>query len=343
MIENTDLQKALAHYFGYSERLESELVQSLWGGYGEIVRYLNPESEANTNLHRCIAKIVNLHKQDQHPKGWNTNISHQRKLSSYLNEQHFYTYFASLTNDKCQVPKMHAAGADEKSIWMILQDLDSAGFAQRSTQASLPLVRLGITWLANFHACFVVDTSASQQTFSEDKFQTYINKLWPVGTYWHLATRPQEWQAMPESPLKNAASEIDRRLNKAEFQTIVHGDAKLANFCIHNDKPMLAALDFQYVGRGIGVKDIAYFLGSCLDSEALYMHTPSLLDQYFREFNEATEKSSLDFDGLEKEYRSLYPFAWADFERFLTGWSPGHQKLNEYSAEQTQIALRELS
>lgn len=343
MIENIALQKALTRHFGHSEPLEVSLVQSLWSGYGAISRYKERSNEASTNLHACITKVVNLQKQDQHPRGWNTDLSHQRKLSSYINEQNFYRYFASQTNDKCQVPKMYDANADEQSIWMILEDLDAAGFAKRSRQASLPLVQLGVKWLANFHGCFIDSKSVKSQAGSKDKAEVDANNLWPVGTYWHLATRPQERQIMPESELKKAASEIDTRLNNAKFQTIVHGDAKLANFCINSQQTKLAAVDFQYVGGGVGIKDFVYFLGSCLDSHALYVHAENLLALYFSELKQAIGKSLLDFDALEKEYRRLYPFAWADFERFLKGWSPGHQKLNAYSAEQTQTALEVLS
>jgi aminoglycoside phosphotransferase len=333
-IENAELTKALRHYFGHSKPLDFELVQSLWGGYGAIIRYCSNQCDSKNIVQYCIAKVVNLQQQGQHPRGWNTNTSHQRKLSSYVNEQHFYRYFASLTNDECRVPKMFNASADDKSIWMILQDLNAEGFAKRSIHPSLSLVRLGVSWLANFHACFVNHSNLSNRK--------HLNKLWPIGTYWHLGTRADEWEAMPESPLKEAASEIDKRLNNANFQTVVHGDAKLANFCIHSTESMLAAVDFQYVGRGVGIKDFVYFLGSCFDSQALYEHAPSLLNEYFSSLKRATHKSSLNFEALEKEYRGLYAFAWADFERFLTGWSPGHKKLNDYSAEQTQFALQEI-
>ena len=345
MIEHFALHEALRNYFGHSEPLAVNLIQSLWSGYGAISRHTEAYSEVSTNLRSCIAKVVELQKQDGHPRGWNTDISHQRKLSSYVNEQNFYTYFAVKTNHKCRVPKMYAASADEKSIWMILEDLDASGFDQRRSQASLPLVELGVKWLANFHACFIdVDgLNVKCPVGLAHKPQDDAKYLWPIGTYWHLATRPQEFQAMPESSLKKAASEIDERLNKGKFQTIVHGDAKLANFCIDSHQSKLAAVDFQYVGGGVGIKDFVYFLGSCLNSYALYEHAPHLLALYFREFKHATKDSSLDFDALEKEYRSLYPLAWADFERFLTGWSPGHQKLNAYSAEQTQKALKVLS
>lgn len=343
MIENTALHKALTNYFGHSEPLDVDLVQSLWSGYGAISRYKNSRSEVSTNLRSCITKVVNLQKKDEHPRGWNTDFSHQRKLSSYVNEQNFYTNFALQTNHKCQVPEMYAASADEKCIWMILEDLDAAGFSERSTEPSLLLVELGVKWLANFHACFIDSAHVRQGAGHKDTLKSDANNLWPIGTYWHLATRPQEFQTMPESPLKQSASKIDARLNSSKFQTIVHGDAKLANFCINSHHTKLAAVDFQYVGGGVGIKDVVYFLGSCLDSQALYAQAPNLLTLYFKELKQATAEYSIDFDALEEDYLSLYPFAWADFERFLTGWSPGHQKLNAYSAEQTQKALKELA
>ena len=30
------------------------------------------------------------------------------------------------------------------------------------------------------------------------------------------------------------------------------------------------------------------------------------------------------------------PFAWADFHRFLKGWSPSHWKINDYSERITR-------
>lgn len=140
---------------------------------------------------------------------------------------------------------------------------------------------------------------------------------------------------------------LDSALNNAHFQTLVHGDAKLANFCFAEDNAQgcLAAVDFQYVGKGIGVKDLAYFLGASLDHNDLVGYEQSLLNEYFLQLQRALEhyQIQVNFADLQQEWRELYPVAWADFYRFLLGWSPGHYKINPYMQQQTGIALASVS
>ena len=151
---------------------------------------------------------------------------------------------------------------------------------------------------------------------------------------------------MKASELKNSAQSLDKSLNSAKFQTLVHGDAKLANFCFpdNNGPNSLAAVDFQYVGNGVGVKDLAYFLGACLDHNDLFNYEESLLNEYFSQLKNALFHYQVDvnFTQLQQEWRRLYPLVWADFYRFLLGWSPGHYKINPYMQKQTDIALANL-
>ena len=103
-------------------------------------------------------------------------------------------------------------------------------------------------------------------------------KLWQKGSYWHLSTRPDELKAMQHSKLKDAAKSIDEQLNNCKYKTLIHGDAKVANFCFADDMSSVAAVDFQYVGGGCGMKDVAYFLGSCLSSSECENYEKELLD-----------------------------------------------------------------
>jgi hypothetical protein len=357
VIKNKSIDSALTDFFLGDDFNKVETVQYLWSGYGEIARYSAGRDINDVAMQTCIAKVVSLQQQSAHPRGWNTDISHQRKLSSYVNEQCFYQYFAPFTNEACKVPELFAAGENINNIWMLMQDLDAAGFANRSSDANLALVELGVKWLANFHACFMCDAEidSNPQLWPKENthWHQYKGKVWPIGTYWHLATRLQEWQAMPDSDLKRAANVIDQRLNSARFQTLLHGDAKLANFCIHNNNGQIAAVDFQYVGFGVGIKDLVYFLGSCLNEQKLETSAPILLDLYLNSLKNAlgqvscsgvdNKESLVNFYQLEQEYRALYPFAWADFERFLVGWSPGHIKLNQYSCEQTRLVYEQMN
>ena len=112
-------------------------------------------------------------------------------------------------------------------------------------------------------------------------FSVPLANPWPIGTYWHLATRPDELKVMPEGPLRNHATKIDQRLNQATYKTLVHGDAKIANFCFSESHPSsVAAVDFQYVGGGCGIKDVAYLISSCLSDQEAERFEESLLNFY---------------------------------------------------------------
>ena len=145
-------------------------------------------------------------------------------------------------------------------------------------------------------------------------------------------------------PLKDAATGIDQLLRDAEHQTLLHGDAKLANFCWRESSggvgkaaaasgngPEVAAVDFQYCGWGVGVLDVAYCLGSFPGIDNLANDTASLLDLYFKTLNAGAE--------VEAEWRKLYCVAVADFERFLAGWAGSSFKRNGYLGAMVDEAI----
>lgn len=301
-----------------------QVLQQLWSGYGAIIRFKLTGAVAESVVVKCIdpPKAVN------HPRGWNTDHSHQRKLRSYEVEAQWYRQFAQTCPVKCRVPKCYGIEETDGAIILLLEDLDASGYSERHEFVKETHLKNCLSWLANFHATFLNQRGEG---------------LWPVGTYWHLATRPDELAVLhkQDSELANAACIIDQKLQSSAYQTFVHGDAKLANFCFNPNEQSVAAVDFQYVGGGCGMKDIAYFFGSCLDADACEAYTPTLLEFYFKELRSALELAckNVDLDALEADWRALYPLAWVDFQRFLKGWSPNHWKINDYSEQLVRKVL----
>ncbi|MFK7852271.1 MAG: phosphotransferase [Akkermansiaceae bacterium] len=300
-----------------------EKIQQLWSGYGELLRC---QLEGG-NRPSVIVKDVDLGGGENHPRGWNTDVGHQRKLRSYEVEAAWYETWSSRCTEACRVPRCLAVERDGGRVCMVLEDLDAVGFPCRCDGAGLAEAKTGLRWLAAFHANFL---------------DSKPEGLWESGTYWHLGTRIDEWDRLPNGPLKDVASAIDESLSESRFQTIVHGDAKLANFCFSEDGESVAAVDFQYVGGGCGMKDVAYFIGSVFEESNCERFEEELLGEYFCGLRKYLPEG-MDAESLEDEWRALYPVAWTDFHRFLLGWSPGHWKLHGYSERLTQQTIEKLT
>lgn len=297
-----------------------ERVQSLWSGYGELVRLHLDAAPAPS----VIVKWVEPPPPDRsrHPRGWSGRTSHERKLASYEHERRFYVDYASPPAAGHRTARCHAATRTETGSCLVLEDLDASGFAGRRGQdpGDDELTHC-LAWLASFHAAHLGRAPEG---------------LWPVGTYWHLATRQDELRAMRDDELRRAAVALDAQLRSARHRTIVHGDAKVANFCFGEHG--VAAVDFQYVGGGPGIVDVAYLLGSCLDDDGCERHAQRHLDRYFELLRERLP-AGVDAHGVCAEWRALYPAAWADYHRFLDGWAPDHWKIHRYTRRMTRLAL----
>jgi hypothetical protein len=276
-------------------------IQSLWGGYGELFRVKLEGVSRET----AIVKAVNPPARRSRTT---SERSHARKRRSYDVETAFYRAFAARCDGACRVAELIGARVANGQWLLLFEDLDAAGFPKRHHSLRSPGIEACLSWLATFHARFLGVPATG---------------LWQTGTYWHLATRPDELAALEDENLRRAAPILDQRLRAARFQTLVHGDAKLDNFCFTSDQRAVAAVDFQYTGAGCGVKDVAYFLSSCSDTGEEVLDSRHL-DTYFALLRDALARaeSNIDASALEIEWRALYPIACADFYRFLAGWAP---------------------
>lgn len=321
LVGSSPLEKGLSKWIEEitgSRPSRAEVIQELWSGYGRLER-VHFDNDTTAIL-KCVAPPT----EAKHPRGWSGSAGHARKLRSYEVECAFYAQWSAKCTLACRVPETLGIHARPGTWWMLLEDLDASGFPRRLSRLTRSERNDCLRWLAHFHARFLGISPRG---------------LWPVGTYWHLATRPDELSAMPVGALRSAAVALDQKLSSCRYQTIVHGDAKVANFCFGADR--VAAVDFQYVGGGCGMKDVAYFLSSILSETECEAHADECLDEYFLAFRDAASEN-VDTNALETEWRGLYPFAWADFHRFLAGWAPLHAKVHGYTARMTAAALEAL-
>lgn len=330
-----------------------EQLQELWSGYGSIVRCYS-KAKNQTFIVKHIKTSMPL---AEHPRGWSGDNSHQRKIKSYQVETNFYRHYADSCNQECnqggnkkcnqdcnqadeyssKVPKLHKIIELDDGCLLVMEDLYASGFSISADKNDWQKLKIAITWLANFHSKFMFNNA---------------DNLWLQGGYWHLNTRQDELAAMPESNLKQHAALLDKRLKDAKYQTLIHGDAKFDNLCFHTDGNSVATVDFQYIGRGVGVIDLAYLAGSALDQSGLEEFGELILPFYLTALKQAlinansnsnsNSNSNLDFEQLSKEYQALYPVAWADFYRFLLGWNPKSWKVNNYINHMTEKALSSL-
>ncbi|WP_146490229.1 phosphotransferase [Vibrio sp. T20] len=350
-----ELYQKIATSLGCHQGLDVQVIQRLWGGYGELVRLVFSQ-ENSAELKSVIVKHVALPDKAEHPKGWNTKLSHQRKVHSYQVETEWYQSFTQEWDERCPVPVGLQCELQENEWLIVMQDLAEIGFpltsqfdvlavsddlATKDTQSELASAYTleeqkqrdaCLKWLANFHAKHInVDQEQSAS-------------LWQVGTYWHLDTRPDELNALSDLQLKHQAQHIDRILRECPYPTLVHGDAKLANFCFDPESEKVAAVDFQYVGHGCAMKDVALFMSSAVRPQDCAELESHMLETYFRYLEEALTyyQPQLSFDEVEAAWRPMFYVAWADFQRFVKGWSPEHWKINPYTEQLTQTVIEQL-
>lgn len=316
---NQKFKEYLLYTTKSSDCEEVEVIQSLWSDYGKISRYRLKDSHLET----VVVKHIALDQSKEHPRGWNTDVSHKRKVKSYDVETHWYEKWNVQIGNVCKTADYIGSYSEGEDQWIVLEDLNME-YPLRKTSLNFSEVKICIQWLARFHGTFL---------------SQWPEGLWEVGTYWNLATRPDEFQKIEDEVVKARAHDIDRMLNQCTYQTIVHGDAKLANFCFSEDGRKAAAVDFQYVGGGCGMKDLMYFFGSCMSGEEIELYEEELLKYYFRELKITTSDVDIDFTALEAEWRRLYPIATSDFIRFLLGWMPTHHKINTHNKRMMKEVL----
>lgn len=230
-------------------------------------------------------------------------------------------------------------GVDPPTTTLVLQDLRPTHPVFPRGGLSPAQLGAALRWLASFHAAFWgCNDSESSSTGRRPTITPPPLLTTREGTYWHLDTRPDELAAIGGDPewggLATAAPGIAADLKAGAagpHGTLVHGDAKAANFCFTPDASSAAAFDFQYVGSGLGARDVAYLLCSAGGARQIGARPGGegrWLDLYYDALAPRLAARGVAVDGSgaggEPYTRALlqahYELAAADFFRFMAGW-----------------------
>ena len=214
-----------------------------------------------------------------------------------------------------------------------------------------------LDWLSNFHGFWwsrVDDLNDSELVLPPleqiKRGNTSKKSIWLNGGYTYLATRQSEYQnlihdsdsewsealtqtisthsqsiaelvALFLAPSTSTATPIER------YQTLIHGDVKSENLFTTTAGDQVAFYDFQYVGLGLGVCDLAKFFTCSVPLEMLVLaeDVPGVLamDEGERVLLERYWKNLKEVGGREYEWETFvrhWEIALVDWLRFQASW-----------------------
>lgn len=311
--------------------VRSSHLAELWAGYGDIYR-IHVRHTSGTQASKIVKIIrppVQEHAGDE---------GHLRKVLSYRVEANFYrTYAGLLKGAPCHVPELFASSAPDGVPQIVVMEDITVRYpvlGERRGILSTAQVKAAVDWLSTFHAAFAHVATADDAALCPpplDAANWRGHGVWQYGGYSYLLTRKTELAAIPadshwgqlglhtNSPLPAAIDACLADPSDRARITLIHGDVKAANmaFSPTDTTVSMAMYDFQYVGLGLGVQDLAKFLTTSVSAATLADEEDTLLRQYH---------ARLTASGLN------YPFdqLWHDWElalvswvRFQAGWAGG--------------------
>ncbi len=276
------------------EHVSVKTLCRLWAGMGYIyqVTIAIPSSSSSSSLslalnnnkhiksnniayHHFIIKQIVIPPPTPHSR---RSVGNERKAYSYFIEAKFYQSLAPILikNHNLAIPipyhiELGGCSDDAEKGYGNLSDNSRVTVEEKDQIISICMsllngspssnrdgtnnnIHAALSWLATLHAA----------TWGAAKVDAYVGQklVHPIGSYWHLDTRPDEHESMPnqgwEGRLKRAARAINERLRRDTMQCCIHGDAKDANMLFQKmdddddgggSGVSVSMFDFQYCGK----------------------------------------------------------------------------------------------
>lgn len=266
-------------------------VQTLWAGYGHICQ-IKASSNNTGALQSLIFKYVSPPSSKNNKNVHSPAEGHIRKILSYQVEQYFYTSLAPEMSKEIAVASCLAGvstvAQGASTTGMVMDDLRESFPVAGEKRAELndTQVYAALQWLANFHGFWwsragevrrAARVRPPLEHFKQHKSAELGPQtgVWLNGGYTYLATRRKEydelkmdedseWSSALCEPVGSggaSVAELAAGLLSSSaargYQTLIHGDVKSENLFTTIKGDAVAFFDFQYVGLGFGVCDLA--------------------------------------------------------------------------------------
>lgn len=271
------------------------------GLYGQIYRlkltYNPPESVGPRTM---IAKFSSGNPDmRQRP---NTRASYEREVCFYQE---------AAQESPLSVPACYYADVDVESGWhvLLLEDLEPVHSGSRTRGCSQNEARIGIQHIARFHAHWWENPALDEFKWlsgteipGDAELAHFREQLWPAFLR-KVNTQLSDEVIRIGEMLGEYRGWIMRYLFTQKPQTLIHADYQLENMMFGAaENEEFFVVDWQFVKRGRGIWDIAYFLSQNLVPEDRKATEMGLLHDYMRLLEDYGVRD-YSFDGVMYDYR----------------------------------------
>jgi len=245
-------------------------------GQGQVANCYRLTVTHDGGLSRVVAKVPSLDEVSR------STAALQRL---YLREVSFYQHLASLITTR--TPRCYFAERDDSdNFLLLLEDLSPSAVVDQFTGISLGTARAGLAALAGLHGPTHARTDLHDATWLRgvgDELRPLYEAVVPVLFDQFI----ERYNARIDAELRTMVLALKDRLAlfsgyATSYPCVTHGDFRTDNLLIDacDGTVALAVVDWQTVGVGSPLLDVAYFLTTSLTPQDCARYEFELLDYY---------------------------------------------------------------
>lgn len=210
----------------------------------------------------------------------------QRVAPGYRAEVAFYDTVAATL--KVPVPRcfVSSISRDAQSFVLILEDLAPATQGNQLEGCTPGQARIGVQALAGLHGPRWCDPawrtfSATALPAADPEMAKGLGEVARMATDMFLKRLGERLSEADRETLDAYPKRVPRWLlaNSQRF-SLLHGDYRLDNLMFAPDNSSVVVVDWQTISIGLPGRDLAYFIGTSLSSDAREAHEQTLIEHY---------------------------------------------------------------